>query len=406
MLKACFIFLSAGVLHAAEPESAADWSDRLAEVYRKQGGYIITYHSEGENKSLDATLASDTASGLAVLHLVFSKDGQKTEHRQWSNEPGDIYLDTNGQRGYSRGLKEEMKAMEGLLATTGGGAGLLPAFTPKLLLTRTGIATSFSIRGDSAPGWVEEVKGAKLGRVTDKTVVFLTKDSGELTVGKESGQVSRQFVTGESGEKRVLEEVSYRKNPGQEAILALTKDWQTAGALPMDDDMRNGMRASFFQDVIRLAERGELTLEQLKERVEGRTDALDDFVRLCLAGNPNSRFEKMDWEEIAKQFKAGMGKLWKERSGAGEDKEKEFDELWAQHRKRALQGFLKGMMEQENARESALEGIFGSGVDLEASTNEGKEIRDFIEMALSGAYLKEVVRQKLEPFMEKAEKAE
>lgn len=399
------LLLSSGLLHAAEPETASDWIDSLSETYRQRGSYIITYHSEGENKSLDATLASDPEAGLAVLHLIFTKDGQRREHRQWSTDPGDMYLDANGQRGHITGIKAEMRSMEGIFSEAGK-ADIISAFAPKALLSKTRMNTSFSVSGNSNPVWSDELKDAKLVKVTDKAIAFLTEDSGELTISRESGLVTRQLVIGDDGEKRLLEQVSYRKNPDQEEIVALTKDWQTAGSRPIEEGMLKGMRASFFQDVIRLIEAEELTVDQLKERMESRAEGLADFAMRCFDANPKSRFATMDWEGVARDARATVHEAWKKKTPDAESKEKEFDALWARHSKDAANGFLKKFQQDKDVRRSALEDIFGPGAELKASTGPGKEARDFMESKLCGSYLQEVIREKLVPFLGAGKRAE
>lgn len=399
------LLLSAGLLHAAEPETAAEWIESLSETYRKQGGYIVTYHSQGENKSLDATLATDSGSGMAVLHLTATKAGQRMEHRQWSDRPGDMFIDVNGKRGHVLGLKEEVKVLCDIFSDTTGKTGI-PAYTPGLLLTKESVSASLGFTMPPEPGWKDEAEGAKLGEVTEKSVVIVTGAHGDLTISRESGMMIRQSVTGDSGEKRVLEMVHYRRNPGQEDIISLSRDWQTAGAVPMGAEMLRSTRSSFFQSAIRAVDSDHLTLEQLKEKLDSRKDQLGAFATLCSRSNPESRLATMDWKGVARQAKTTVHEAWEKKLPEAERNEKDFETLWNRDGKKAAVGFLEKFSQDKDVRRSTLGDILGPGVELKATTKGGENARDFMESTLCHAYLEVIVRDKLVPHLEPQEKAE
>src|SRR6478672_10186138 len=91
--KCCFLaigFVLAISSASAEPDPSPEAVDtgkvisQLTAAYAKQGGYIATYRSVGEGKSLECTLGSDQATGLGVAHITLVKGGEKMEMRQWS----------------------------------------------------------------------------------------------------------------------------------------------------------------------------------------------------------------------------------------------------------------------------------------------------------------------------------
>ncbi|RYD41827.1 MAG: hypothetical protein EOP85_12075, partial [Verrucomicrobiaceae bacterium] len=219
------LLLSTPLLCAADPQTATEWADSLSKTYQQEGGYLTTYHSEGNNKVLHVTLASAPASGLAVLHVVSTKEGQRMEIRQWSTEPGNFFIDANGKRSHVLGLREEIKALAAAF-TDDGGKNVIGTFTPELLLTDTAVAMVFSM--SSRPAWEDDVEGAELGKVTDESVTFITGERGELTISRKTGLLTRQFIKREKNENRVLELVSHHKLLRADDVAALTLGWCTA----------------------------------------------------------------------------------------------------------------------------------------------------------------------------------
>lgn len=385
-----YLLLSAPLLCAAEPTTTGEWITSLAGAYQKQRGYIAACHSEGPAKSLDVTLASDPESGLAVLHVVSTKGGQRMEIRQWSTEPGDFYIDVNGRRGHVLGVKEEIKAL-GNAFTNDGGKTTIGAFTPELLLTKTEVNIAFSIT--SRPAWEDEVEEAKLGKVTDESVTFITRDHGELTISRDTGLVIGQSVEGENNEQRILTMVRHQKNPGQDAIVALTKGWSTAGAEPIDGDMLKKLRLSAFQSLVQLIDDQPDALADLKKQMASRQEQLDAFAALCIKNNPESALAGMEWEKIVGQVRSNAHKAWEKKVPEEKRNEEDFRRQWSKIKGQVLTGLLQGFERDETIRRNSLQDIFGGGPGLKARTATGKEAKEFLESALCHAYLKETVQK-------------
>ncbi|RYD19317.1 MAG: hypothetical protein EOP88_19440 [Verrucomicrobiaceae bacterium] len=384
--------LSTPLLCQAEPATVPEWVAALAENYQKQEGHIAVYHSEGKDKSLDVTLATDPGSGLAVLHVISSKEGQRMEIRQWSTEPGDFFIDANGRRGHVLGLKEEIKALADTF-TDDGGKNVIGMFTPELLLTGTEVSVVFGM--SSRPAWENDVEGAKLGKVTDESVTFITSSRGELTVSRETGLVTRQFIVGENNEQRVLELVRHQKNPGQEALVALTRGWTTEGAEPIDNGMLKNLRFSMFQSLVEGMDEDPAHITFLKERLESHREQLEAFAVLCYRHSPDSKLVTMDWEKLVRDARVKMRKAWEEKVPEADRTEENFEKTWSAAKTEALATFQKLFERDKNLRTRVLQDLFGRGNSLKATTDAGREAKELIESGLCGAFLKEVIRSNI-----------
>src|SRR6187431_3132826 len=76
-------FLTAGAV-AEEALDPARMIAELSAAYAETGGYIATYRSVSEGKSVDATVGADFASGLSFVRVAATKGERKIEMRQWS----------------------------------------------------------------------------------------------------------------------------------------------------------------------------------------------------------------------------------------------------------------------------------------------------------------------------------
>jgi hypothetical protein len=406
-MRIIWSFLLFANLSQAAPETAEDWIKSLTETYRNQGGYIATYHSEGENKTLDATLASDLGSGMAVLHVIGVKNGQRMENRQWNDLPGDFFIDVNGQRGCVTGWKEEMKALKDVLPGEGGereGANAM-VFTPGLLLDKAQVGAELAVTAPAKPGWADKVVGAKLGEVNGKSVVLISAKYGELTISRESGLITRQSVAGEDGEERVLELVDYRKNPGEDAVITLSKDWEIAGAKPLGGEQIQSTRVKFFQDAIDAIEEENLMLADFKEQLDSRKTQLRALAALCFRGSPDSKFAKIDWAKLFKQVRTTVRDAWEKQTPETERDEQKFEAKWEEGKDVVIKGFVTQFEKEPNWRKPILIDIFGPDTSLKARTDSGKKAREFIETAICHAYLEVILQQKADKFWTPSEKA-
>ena len=388
-----FFLFTTPLLWAAEPKTAGEWASVLSGAYQKQDGYITSYHSEGVNKSLDVTLASAPASGLAVLHVVSTKEGQRMEIRQWSTEPGDFFIDANGRRGHVLGLKEEMKALAAAF-TDGGAEKIIGTFTPELLLTDNSVSVLFSM--SSRPAWEDDVDGATLGAVKDDSVTFLTKERVELTISRETGLLTRQFIKGENDEKRVLEQVRHQKSPRADDVAALTLGWSTEGAEPIDNGMLKNMRFGLFQSLVDGMDEDPARMDYLKERLESHQEQLDAFAVLCLRHSPESPLARMDWGKLVRDARVKIRQGWEEKVPEEERTEENFEKTWSAAKTEAIATFQKLFERDKNLRTLVLQDLFGRKAALKATTDTGKEAKELIESSLCSACIREILRKEID----------
>ena len=92
------LLLSTHLAGAALPEAEA-LLDELSAAHGKLPGYVATWHAEGENKTLDLTVAEDFKTGRFAFHLRATSSDGKNEARQWSPDGKQVFVDRNGTRG-------------------------------------------------------------------------------------------------------------------------------------------------------------------------------------------------------------------------------------------------------------------------------------------------------------------
>jgi hypothetical protein len=360
----------------AKPGTAAEWVAELRAAHQALHGYLATYRSEadGGTKTLDATLAYDAESGLSYLKFKATHRKQTTEGRFWNTLNGDLFIDAMGQRAYYPTLNPEF---EPLLELFPKNAHLKPAVIPGLLLDRSNLQASYQWATHPGPNWIAATeKEATLGEVTASTVAFHTRHHGELTIDRKTGLLKRQSLLGENGQLRIFEQVSYQPDPGKEAILGVTAQWQLAGAETLQQTGQlAALRHSIFQQLITAIDDKEFPQNEASTWVRDKALPLRRLAAAALRDQPESVFRKTDWKTQLAQITA---------SHQADEASKESLRL-AATRSEIAADHAKIWVTTSKGRNAVRTAIFGKNPPLEARTRAGESAVDQIEEALARA---------------------
>ena len=378
----------------------------LTEAYVKQGGYIATYLSVGEGKSLECKLGSDQATGLGVAHLTLVKGGEKMEMRQWSTANDRVFIASGDEIFVLEGMNEELKStleLSDVLTDQPGEANSrFIRFTPGMLLGKTTFSMVLEIKSKVKAPWVDNVKDATIQASDEKTVTFLTKDFGLLTISRENGMLIRQSLTGENGEARVLELKDLQANPGKEAVAKISADWSTAGAVAKPAVARMApLRLIAFQRIVDFAERGEVDKGKLDKLLEDQYEVLQHFAMACINESEGSFASTADWPKLFGKIKGAARDEWqKENPVSGAISDADFLEYLQKPETRLTlrNSMVEGIMEAEDAPETAMDDIFGKGgwASLKVGNDQAVAAKKSLVNALSRAYFEALVDLKLE----------
>lgn len=405
LLQGALAFLCpTGAAHAEETPAAV--IEQLSSAYAKQGGYIATYRSVGEGKSLACTLGSDFASGLGVTHLTAMKGDHKMEGRLWSTSNDRMFMESDGNLVVLKGMNEESKSIADLLAAFTGRPGeserQVIFYTPGMLLEKARIGPNLAPRSKLQPPWDDEVEDAPIQASDEKSVTFLTKEYGLLTISRENGMLVRQSIEGEGGEARVLELTDLLPNPGQEAVAKISADWSTAGAeeKPVVALMAP-LRLVAFQWVIDFAERGEVNKDKLDKLLEDQYEVLRHFATACINKSEGSFASTADWPIIFSKIKTVARDQWqKENPGSGAISDAGFLEYLQKPETRLTlrNSMVEGILEADRAPETAIDDIFGKGgwASLKVGNDQGVAAKKSLVNALSHAYLEALIDLQME----------
>ncbi len=376
----------------------------LAATYEKLGGFIATYQSELPGKSLHCTLATDFASGMGVIHLVATKDGNRMEMRQWT-APGDrYYVSSGGGLVVFKGLGELLESIRQLSETLAGkGSDIRPVqMSPFILLGESDFGAGLRLKTDLEPTWTSDVENGSIQSASDSKVEFLTEKSGLLTINRGSGMLERQSSGVENGVPRVMELKRLEKNPGKDAVMKISADWSTEGAVekPVTAWSRP-LRLALFQLVINQAELEKDDGKKLDDALEAQYEALRHFAEACMKEKESEFAAKADWEKLFATTKAEARRDWRAntpRADAGD--EKGFQEYLKQGatRLKLREVLVSGMMEVEEGREPIMDDMFGNGgwASLKVGSRRGVAAKKSIVTALVRAYLEALIDQKMD----------
>lgn len=379
----------------AEPETAADWVTALTKTYTAQHGYLATYHSEGEGKALDATVALDFGSGMAISQMTAIKNGRNMSGRFWTTESGEIFVDANGRRAYYPSSAPEIGALKQLFPDS---RDITPVAVPGFLLTVDSFGQSLKWSNQPQPDWAEAASDLKLGQVTPETVTFETKEYGQLTIDRKTGVLKRQFLTAPDGEKRILEQTSFKPNPGNDVILEISSKWKVDGAETLlQPEKMAAVRLSFFQSLVTGMEEGNMDQPTLVKLLADGKTALRNTAKYALQDRPDSVVAKADWKALITNYQVLFHKSWLERTPEKDRKEEEFNAFLHSQKGRdsMVETLTRFVLTEAKPSRSLKSILFGEGKSLSAKTEPGKKAVSSIETALAQAVVEVLVVPKM-----------
>ncbi len=396
------LLLAFGIAAADEPKDAAGWVEELSKTYAKLDGFTATYASKGEGKSLETVMGMDEISHLAALHMTATKNGRTMENRQWITDNDELFAFVSpAELMVISGVQTELNSLVEL--TTAFAA--FPAdkalttfqMTPSMLISKESIHPECHVKTSGRPSWEEMVQEAKVEASDPKSVTFLTKEHGQLTVSRETALLVRQSVTADDGEVRVLELKEHRINPGKEAILKISQGWKTEGAkVVARGAMLAGLRLEVFQAIVTAADEGKMDLAKLEKLLGEQRDALRRFGDGFTSEAGGSLAGAPFWKEMLDGLRDKMRIEWLAR--AGEFDEKEFETQLANPKLRwKIRDDLAADLDVEKSRERVMFEIFGKmgGAELKAKGEAGQAARKLVESALVRGYNEAVLERKM-----------
>lgn len=384
-------------------EDSAETIAKLTANYEKLGGYIATYRSVSEGKSVEATVGKDHASGMGVLHVAATKGEDKTDMRQWSTRDDRFYFAVGGKMKVVKGFNEQLASMQELTrAFTDKPPSEGPLqFTPGILLAKSVFSSGLTMAVTVNPPWASSVEDAPIRSLDEKSVTFATKEDGLLTIDRENGMLVRQTLEVEGGQPRVLEIKDLQLNPGKDAIAKLSADWSTAEAEEMSSVAWSArMRLVLFQTIIDLAEEDKVDRAKLDEVLAEQYEALRHFAKACIDEKEGPFASKAKWPEILRILKTSARDAWRQDTpGADLTDEKSFEEYLQKPevRMKLRDAAVAQMMLAEKIPETVMDDIFGRGgwASLKVGNDRGVAAKKSLVDALSRAYLEALIEMQM-----------
>lgn len=406
-LKSLLVLFLLAVRGIAAPVTPQEWVEELSSTYAGLLGFTATYHSEGPGKSLDVTLGLDEGSGISALHMTASKDGHAMEAKLWNTPEDEMYLASGHDIGCVKGVMTEMNSLQQLAKSVTNQDKDDMRFEMQLVasmwMTKDGIQPSLGIRSRNEPSWKSEVQDASVKASDDKTVTFETAKWGLLTISRETGLMTRQSITSDDGEVRVLELRQFKINPGRDAITAISNGWTTEGAKTADAGAyTRASRLKLFQILVDAVETGDADLEKLESVLSEQRPALRGFAKPYVAEVGNSLATGDAWKKILGASKDALRKLWEQKDGSKVGDEAAFERYLGEPAIRAQvrDELGESLSEVEVSKKRLMWEIFGHAGDpeLKASNKTGEAAKAVIEHAMARAYIEAVMEQKMKEF--------
>lgn len=384
-------------------EDSAETITELTATYLKLGGYIATYGSVSEGKSVDATVGRDIASGMGVVRVTATKGEAKIEMRQWSTRDDRFYTFANGPIIVMKGLNEQLASMQELSrAFTDKPADEGPMqFAPSVLLSKSVFSAGLGVGTQIVPSWASSVKDAPIRSSDEKSVTFATKEEGLLTISRENGMFVRQTLAVEGGEPRVLEIKDLKINPGKVAIAKISEEWSTADAEEKPVvALTARMRLALFQTIIDFAEQDKVDKAKLDELLKEQYEALRHFAKACIDEKAGPFASKANWPTLLGTLKTVARDAWRQDTpGADLADEKSFEAYLQKPevRLKLRDAAVAGIMENEKAPETVMDDIFGRGgwASLKVGNDRGVAAKKSLVDALSRAYLEALIEMQM-----------
>lgn len=391
---------------AAVAEEAPDPARTIAELsiaYAETGGYIATYRSMSEGKSLDATVGADFASGLSFVRVSATKGGEKIEMRQWSTADYQLFTAAPSGLQVVNGLKDQVASIAGVIrGFTDMPADAKPVqLAPRVLLTKGVFTAGLGISPSLKPSWITDIADASIRASDEKSVTFATKESGLLTISRENGVLVRQTLGAEGSETRVMDLKELQTHPGQEAIAKIFGAWPTAGAAEVPAPAPPAaMRLLAFQTILESAERRPGDQPLLDELMKKQREVLRDLAKACVNEKGTSFASKANWPGILDGMKSTARDKWLEDTpGADAADEKGFSRYQqnAEVRLKLREAAAEGILQSGKASDLILEDLAGPGgwAKLKTSSERGMVAKQSLASALSRTYLEALIDQQM-----------
>ncbi len=388
---ATFLFLALASLGIAAERTAEEWIEELSATFAKLDGFIATYVSVGEGKRLEATVALDVASQKALIQMQVEKEGAKTEMKQWSTGPDEVYISAHGGLLKAEGLKAMMEKQVALLmkpfADVAPGEELVSnaALSAAFHLTRDQVSMGLGFAPADKPAWASEVERAEVEAVDEQTVTFRTEDLGLFVISRVNGLLVRQSLRGPDGEPRDLELQHAVINPGEKEVAAISSEWPVEGAKAFGppDRMFVGLRLTFFQQLIREIERTDADVADLKRQLDDNREPLLMLAASCIS---DERRLLRD-EELALLNKQAAEQVRQAVEANDVGVEAEAILRSRQFRSTANEKFVANVRGNPGTRARVLVEIFGSPTGVAARKPAGEAAKELIEESLVSGYV-------------------
>lgn len=385
---------------AEADRTPAEWIEELTAAYAGLGGYIVTYRSEGDAKHLDATLAMDRASGLGAVDMEAIRNGIRIVAKQWNNADDDFFVHTgDGHLTRIPAFRSLMnKALDDLAAALPFPDVKRPQqaihFSPELFLSATELHLALGFSSTDKPSWRDDAEDGTLKAINAETVTFETKDRGLLTIGRKHGLLTRQAVTAEDGEVRVLELRTLTLNPGRDAVAEISARWSTENAVTVrgvdEQFTHRALYVGLLQSLIDTVEEGETDLATLEKALADGRGKLRAIAGAGLTG-PGNLFDDETIDALLDSADAAIRDFWlqadpqaKEGDAAAFAAFRAKEEVRTSIRDQIVVALIK----LDGAKEGLLTPTLGAagGDALVAGTAVGKAAKAAIETALATAY--------------------
>lgn len=394
---------------ATAEQSREDWLEELSAAYVKHESLIVTYTAQSNGKSLVATIAMDHPSGLRLLRVLGESDGKIEEVRNWNTPDDHFYVQSPVGLARVSGVQEETRCLTEILLAVQKlreepGPPIVSSSRISLLLDKENIAAfaGFAIRRESP--WKYALAEAKVDESNEETVTFSTPDYGQLTFNRANGLLILQLIKGEQGKDRTLIAENVRLNPGKEAILRLSSEWDTEAKAGPSYNVTRTFRAEIFQTIVDWVDQGHLTPEKLDTWLK-EPHGLEQFINACLLDGPDTVSAGDYWKRWMDYQRNTLKIRWLETNpGPKADEDKVFGaylkdpKIRNASRKELMPDFLK----DKNVSEGAMLEIFIDQPRPQGKTDDGKAAAEKIQNALTRSYISAIVDRKMTEFWGKA----
>lgn len=379
-------------------DETSDAIKELSNTYAKLDGFIATYRSDGDGKTLDVTMAIDEPSALGLIHILATQGDKTLKSSQWNTEDDQLFLDV-GEKGRLciSGVKTEFDCFYELFSRMSATPGIAKKIqgTPSFRLNRTTINSGLKMIDRDTPPWLEDLKNATVSNSDDESVTFLTPDSGLIKISRANGMIVRQSIQG-TEEERILDLMKIQLNPGVEKVRRISADWSREGFQPASRRaITQPLRLQIFQALIDGVELGKLKPEVMAKAFVEKRDALRRFTEGDAPPSTprtDEAFKNMI-ANIRKRAETEWTKL------PADKKPAKFDDFLADKKLRdSIRDASAAQLNEHrpDQRSESLQWMFGKpGGGLTATNEVGEIARKLIEDEINKAYTSSILEREM-----------